>query len=414
MTSAWDDAPIVGAWAPTSEKDYDAGACRQGCPHTMCLSDGGDLLGDGSYLCAWECSHGSWLMAAPKPVDWSPGGAGRAIVLEWDGAATAAACVGWLEHRGSLSFGDLTFLEDMRYYATETPAARAARKEAEALRDAADEARVIDSKVARKEEKWTNKGAMKFRVPRPCRYASLFEKRICAGCNTPVPEGQSTCSATVVKVEEQERRHDGRMAGTGKMVSRLAKAGDIGARTCGELLAGCWNHEQHHTCIYVHPDEPQWAAACAGTLRVKADNRLVFCMAGEEGGAAAGVAASRDFTSRFAALAGGGQKQGSGGGGNGAGQHALNAKWGQHQRAMVSRAAPPPAPAPSKKPWTMLADGSIQYQTGAWAAAGGGGAAAAGGGGGSQRANDRAWARAQGSADGYGKPAIQEQRGWYH
>jgi len=373
-------------------------------------------MANGGYYVPWDCPHGCWLMEADAPAGWSTYGEGYAVRVEWDAKETAAACVRWLEHRGEASFGDIVFLEDMRYYAAETPEQRASRKEALALRDAADEAKVIGCKVAAKEEKWTNKGSMKFRVPRPCRYASLFEQRICAGCSAKLPAGQSTCSAIVVRVEEQERRHDGRMAGTGKMVSRLAKPGDLGARPCGELLAGCWNHEQHRTCIYVHPDEPQWAAACAGTLRVKADNRLVFCMAGEEGGAAAAVAASHNFCNRFQALmGGGGQKQGSGGGGNGAGQHALNAKWGQHQRAMNSRAAPPPAPAPapSKKPWTMLADGSIQYQTGAWAAAGGGGAAAAGGGGGSQRANDRAWARAQGSADGYGKPAIQEQRGWY-
>ena len=153
---------------------------------------------------------------------------------------------------------------------------------------------------------------------------------------------------------------------------------------------------------------------------MRADNRLVFCLATDPGAtrmAGQRVASAREFTSRFEALAAaphrGGQKQGSGGGGNGAGQHALSAKWGQHQRAMVSRATPPPPPAPSKKPWTMLADGSIQYQAGAWAAAGGGGGSAAAGGGGSKQA-DRAWARAQGSTDGYGKPASQEQRGWYH
>ena len=106
-------------------------------------------------------------------------------------------------------------------------------------------------------------------------------------------------------VEEQEKRRDGRMAGTGKMVARLAEPGASGVRICGEKLAGCWNHDQHRTCIYVHPDEPQWAAACAGTLRVKEDNRLIFCMAGEERAVAAAAPA------RFAAL--GPQQQGHGG-----------------------------------------------------------------------------------------------------
>jgi predicted nucleic acid-binding Zn ribbon protein len=138
---------------------------------------------------------------------------------------------------------------------------------------------------------------MKFRVPRPCRYASLFEQRICASCSTKLPAGQSICSASIIMVEEQEKRRDGRMAGTGKMVARLARPGDAGVRSCGEKLAGCWNHDQHRTCIYVHPDEPQWASACAGTLRVKEDNRLVFCMAGEERAA--------QPANRFADLAGG-------------------------------------------------------------------------------------------------------------
>jgi len=310
MSSVWDDAVAVGVWTPKNEIDYDAGACGKGCPHMACLGNGGDHMGDGSYAVPWECSHGSWLMATKAPAGWVSGGKSRAIALEWDSAATAAACVRWLEHRGGLSFGDIGFLEDMRYYATETPEARAARKEAEALRDAADVQVVIGTKVARKEEKWTNKGAMKFRVPRPCKYASLLQKRICANCSTKLPTGVDVCSASIVMVEEKEMRSDGSEAGTGKLVARLAKAGDAGVRVCGEKLVGCWNHEQHHTCIYVHPDEPQWAAACAGTLRVKTDNRLIFCMAGEEGPV---QAQPNRFTSLGRAShpqARGGQKQG--------------------------------------------------------------------------------------------------------
>ena len=37
-------------------------------------------------------------------------------------------------------------------------------------------------------------------------------------------------------------------------------------RVCDQEFAGCWNHEQTRTCIYVHPDEPQWADACSGAL----------------------------------------------------------------------------------------------------------------------------------------------------
>jgi hypothetical protein len=39
-----------------------------------------------------------------------------------------------------------------------------------------------------------------------------------------------------------------------------------GHRVCDRDFAGCWNHEQTRTCIYVHPDEPQWADACSGAL----------------------------------------------------------------------------------------------------------------------------------------------------
>ena len=289
--------------------EFENGACGKGCTHMESLRGGADHLGDGSYTVPWECAHGSWLMPQTAPAGWTAAAnASHTMELEWDSAATAATCVAWLEHRGCISFGDITFLEDMRYYAQEKPEVRAARKEAEALRDAADGAKVICSKVARKEEKWTNHGAMKFRVPRPCKYASLFEQRICANCSSHLPAGQDTCYAQIIMVEEQEKRRDGRMAGTGKMVARLAGARDTGVRLCGEKLAGCWNHEQHHTCIYVHPDEPQWAAACAGTLRVKADNRLVFCMAGEEGLSQPQQQSAAQ--SRFTALAGGQQRSG--------------------------------------------------------------------------------------------------------
>lgn len=329
MSSAWDNAIAVGAWAPKSLEEYESGACSKGCRHEESLGNGGDWLGNGSYQVPWECPHGSFLMATEAPAGWTShaNGQSREVVLEWDSAETAAGCVRWLEHRGCLSFGDITFLEDMRYYATETPEVRAARKEAEALRDAADEAKVIGNKVARKEEKWTNKGSMKFRVPRPCRYASLFQQRICANCSSHLPAGQDTCSAQIIMVEEQEKRRDGRMAGTGKMVARLAGARDTGVRLCGEKLAGCWNHDQHRSCIYVHPDEPQWAAACAGTLDVRADNRLVFCMATDPvsqrlaGQRVAGHGA-RAIPLRFEALAAAPQRSGGGGGGR-----ASNKRW---------------------------------------------------------------------------------------
>lgn len=302
MSAIWEDSTAVGLWAPRSVDDYENGACGRGCTHMECLGSGGDLMGDGSYAVAWECQHGSWLMQTEAPAGWVSGGESRSSTVEWDDHALAVSCVSWLQQQQELSWGEIVYLEDMRYYAAETPQQRAARKEAEAIRDAEEAQVSIGTKVALKEKKWTAQGSMKFRVPRPCKYASLYQKRVCAHCSSSVPAGQSHCSAKVVMVEEQERRRDGRMAGTGKMVARQARAGDTGVRICGEALVGCWNHEQHRTCIYVHPDEPQWAAACAGTLRVKNDNRLIFCMAGEEGPAAA--------QNRFSALGGSTQQHG--------------------------------------------------------------------------------------------------------
>jgi len=314
MSAIWEDSTAVGLWAPRSVDEYENGACGRGCAHMDCLGDAGDLMGDGSYAAAWECRHGSWLMPSEAPAGWVSGGESRSLDIVWDTPALAASCVSWLQGRQDLSWGDIVFLEDMRYYAGETPSQRAGRKEAEALRDAEEAQHSIGTRVALKEKKWTDHGAMKFRVPRPCKYASLFQKRICAGCSASVPTGQSHCSARITMVEEQERRRDGRMASTGKMVARQARPGDTGVRTCGEALAGCWNHEQHRTCIYVHPDEPQWAAACAGSLRVKNDNRLVFCLAGEEGPPLATSGQQRPAPhNRFSALAGGssnGQQRG--------------------------------------------------------------------------------------------------------
>jgi hypothetical protein len=140
-------------------------------------------------------------------------------------------------------------------FAVETPAQKEARLAELARQDAAWREAIEASKIDAKTEKWCAKsGAMKFRVPKPCKYATLFEKRICAGCGAKVPEGSDVCTA--------------------HKPATLTTA----ARVCGETLAGCWNHEKAHNCIFVHPDEKQWADACSGKLDVRADNRLVFCL----------------------------------------------------------------------------------------------------------------------------------------
>lgn len=129
------------------------------------------------------------------------------------------------------AWGDEMYDAHLAMLRAETPEQRAARLQAEAAADEKSHNGLIKFSVGLKESKWCKDGQMKFRVPKPCKYASLFAQRICAGptCGKKVPEGQTKCS-------------------------------------CGEALAGCWNHEKTHTCIYVHPDEPQWEDACSGAL----------------------------------------------------------------------------------------------------------------------------------------------------
>jgi hypothetical protein len=146
----------------------------------------------------------------------------------------AGAYFRYLESSG-VTWGSLAVLEFDAALAAETPQQTAARLAAEAKHDAEMKMEVINFSVTRKEEKWTKGGTMTFRVPRPCKYAALFEKRICANCNASVPEGQDRCTALK------------------------------GALVCNQEFAGCWSHTQG-TCIYVHPEEPQWADACSGKL----------------------------------------------------------------------------------------------------------------------------------------------------
>ena len=158
-------------------------------------------------------------------------------------------------------WGSIDVEETEERLSSETPEQAAARLAEVARLDAEAKAAIADRRVFKKEEKWCAKGgAMKFRVPKPCKYVTLLLSRTCAGCDklgikSILPAGDDVCHMV-----------------------RSAFAG-ARQRECGEVLAGCWNHEKTHSCIYVHPDEPQWADACSGCLDVRADNRLVFCRA---------------------------------------------------------------------------------------------------------------------------------------
>lgn len=134
------------------------------------------------------------------------------------------------------TWGDIAEADYLAERAAETPAQRDARLKKEAAAAAASDAAIVRYSVNKKADKWCARGAMKFRVPRPCRYESLFAKRVCAACESHVPEGQTKCQAMK------------------------------GHLVCGETLAGCWSHSEGQ-CIYVHPDETDiWADACSGAL----------------------------------------------------------------------------------------------------------------------------------------------------
>lgn len=190
-------------------------------------------------------------------------------------------------------WGRMTVDEDLEREEAETPEERAAREEAEAAKRQAEG-------VQKKAARWTSDGeAVKFRVPKPCRYASFFSKRLCVECDkegvrSVIPEGDDVCRAVI---PSQVRKNN---------------IGDLyttEARYCGAPLSGCHNHETK-TCIYVHPDEREWADACSGRLDTRFDNRLVFCLATDP-------AAMRNHREAAPAHGRGGGRGGPGHGGRG-------------------------------------------------------------------------------------------------
>ena len=223
------------SWDPKDGEEWDNGPCGK-CHPQACLDDYNGYV-------VWQCHHGDWFVEREaaevdvrKEHDSSvcPGNCHQHPLLEGDYLkmvlrmrASGPSCTTW---------GDMMWEEEQAYLAAETPAQKAARLAAEAEHERKGKQEIVKYLVHRKEEKWTKGGEMKFRVPRPCKYATLFAARTCSDCGAQVPEGQTVCKAMK------------------------------GHRVCDRDFAGCWNHEQTRTCIYVHPDEPQWADACSGAL----------------------------------------------------------------------------------------------------------------------------------------------------
>lgn len=221
-------------WDPKTDQDFDTSPCGKSCHHFLALDDCEGFT-------VWNCKHGSWIMPrsselaevhAPHEGSKCPGNCKTHPLIN---AYTLQSRE--LEDQG-LSWGDIAERDLAANRACETAQQTAERLKKEAEAEAASMAGLIGYSVNKKADKWCSKGGqMKFRVPRPCKYESLFLARTCAGCGSQVPEGQTKCPAT-------------------KSFGRI----------CGEELAGCWAHEKSHNCIYVHSDEPQWSDALSGLL----------------------------------------------------------------------------------------------------------------------------------------------------
>jgi hypothetical protein len=223
-------------WDPQSDEELDAGACGRGC------SSHASLDTYNGYT-VWQCYHGSWFIPqeqqtasrnTPHHHSECPGNCSQHPLLTGDVLEMTLR----MREAGPsrTTWGDMQWEDELAERARETPAQTAARLAADAEHERKGKEGVVRYLVHRKEEKWTRGGEMKFRVPRPCKYATLYANRTCSDCGAKVPEGATVCKAMK------------------------------GHRVCDQEFAGCWNHEQTRTCIYVHPDEPQWADACSGAL----------------------------------------------------------------------------------------------------------------------------------------------------
>ena len=275
------------------------------CGDTRCHMDHSVLtFHDGQHV--WACPHGTWvydttdfpgIAGTPPPAPVRCG-----CPCNSDPLYCNTLLFRDPQRFNALSWGDQTYLEDWMMEAYETPEAKAKRLSKQAAADEASKKELLKYSVTKKEEKWTKGGQMKFRVPRPCRYSSFFLEHTCAKCESKIPEGQNICTAQIIYVMGQEMRN-GRMVDTDKLVPKVVKSGGI---LCKERLAGCWNHEAHKTCIYIHPDEPQWADACSGKLCYDRDKQK-FHNKGEVATCGSCGTAPRTGGNRFSALGGGGR-----------------------------------------------------------------------------------------------------------
>ena len=224
------------SWNPATGEEWDNGPCGK-CHPQACLDDFNGYT-------VWQCHHGDWFVEqdhqevsadsehlhteCPGHCSQHPLVDDDYLIFAQRMRAGGPSCTAW---------GNIMYEEEQAALSAETPAQKQARLEAQAEHERKSKEGIVKYLVHRKEEKWTKGGKMKFREPRPCKYATLYAARTCSDCGAKVPEGATVCKA-------------------------MTRA----RRVCDQEFAGCWNHEQTRTCIYVHPDEPQWADACSGAL----------------------------------------------------------------------------------------------------------------------------------------------------
>ena len=222
------------SWDPQSGEEWDNGPCGK-CHPQGCLEDYNGYV-------IWQCRHGDWFVAQEEEA--APAGEHHFSDCQGNCAAHPLMTADTVEISRRIraagpsrtTWGDIMYEEEQAFLMAETLEQKQARMAAEAEHERKGKQEIVKYLVHRKEEKWTKGGEMKFRVPRPCKYATLYAERTCSDCGAKVPEGATVCKAMK------------------------------GHRVCDQEFAGCWNHEQTKTCIYVHPDEPQWADACSGAL----------------------------------------------------------------------------------------------------------------------------------------------------
>jgi hypothetical protein len=238
------------AWRPLDFEEWDAGPCGR-CNYYGCTDT---YRGFEVYV----CKHGSW---------WTDYGEEAADGL----CADSTEVIKRMSAAGpNLCWGDMLMDDEEEVLSKESPEAKAARLAAVAEKERREQETLIKDRVLKKEGKWN----MSKRNPRPCEYATLFKSRVCASCLSHVPEGQGRCSAkalpwsteTIHEEDKRKKRLPLEIAVKRSLQGLPPLPRPAFHMVCGQELAGCWNHDQHRTCIFVHPDEPQWNDAVAGKL----------------------------------------------------------------------------------------------------------------------------------------------------